>query len=101
MNQAYPGIDQDERNGITDTGRIIRDAWLFGLIPETETCKGWMPGQIERLWERVQAEWAKYDYRVTALPEALRLRHEQLHRQALERALAAGWDPQQALAEDD
>jgi hypothetical protein len=37
----YDGIDKDLYGGMTDPSRIIRHAWAFGLIPETETCAGW------------------------------------------------------------
>jgi hypothetical protein len=29
---------------MTTTGKIIRDAWVFELLPATETCKGWKRG---------------------------------------------------------
>ncbi len=48
--KSYVGLDNDINGGMTDTGKIIRDAWAFGLIPEDETCKGWLPHQIETLW---------------------------------------------------
>ena len=32
--QTYAGIDHEEHHGMTMTGRIIRDAWVFGLLPE-------------------------------------------------------------------
>ena len=39
--QHYVGIDQDKDGGLTNLGRIVRDAWVFGILPETETCSGW------------------------------------------------------------
>jgi hypothetical protein len=42
MNERkYVGIDKDPKGAMNPTGNIIRDAWVFGLIPETETCEGW------------------------------------------------------------
>ena len=35
-NKIYPGINKDLESGITPTGNIIRDAWVFGIIPESE-----------------------------------------------------------------
>lgn len=37
--QTYMGIDKDTA-GLSPTGNIIRDAWVFGILPETETCEG-------------------------------------------------------------
>ena len=31
---TYKGIDHEDHHGMTMTGRIIRDAWVFGLLPE-------------------------------------------------------------------
>ena len=44
--RIYPGIDKDRYGGMTDIGRIIRDAWVFGLIPETETGIGWTYSRV-------------------------------------------------------
>ena len=33
----YVGIHKDINGGMTTIGKIIRDAWVFELIPETET----------------------------------------------------------------
>ncbi len=100
-NPPYPGIFNEPHGGMTDTGKIIRDAWVFGILPETETCEGWPMPRLERLWEQVQAEWARYDFRVSALPPELRERFERIQAEALERARAAGWDPAAELDEDD
>jgi hypothetical protein len=97
--QRYVGIDKDLQGGMTDTGRIIRDAWVFGLIEETETCAGWMPQGIEDLWRKVQVEWEKYGYLVGNLPEDLRERFMRIQTEAIERARTEGWDPE--LGDDD
>jgi hypothetical protein len=97
--QRYVGIDKEINGGMTDTGKIIRDAWVFGLIEETETCAGWLPQGIEDLWRKVQAEWDKYGYRVGNLPEALRERFMRIQAEAVHRARAEGWDPE--LGDDD
>lgn len=31
---TYAGIDAEDHHGMTMSGRIIRDAWVFGLLPE-------------------------------------------------------------------
>ncbi len=97
--QRYVGIHKDQLGGMTDTGKIIRDAWVFGLIPESETCEGWLAAGIEELWRKVDAEWEKYGFRVGALPEDLRQRYLRIQEAAVQRARAAGWDPE--LGDDD
>jgi hypothetical protein len=89
---TYIGIDKDIDGGMTDTGRIIRDAWAFGLIPETETCAGWNAQGIERLWEQTLAEWNKYQHQVARLPDDVRVRYLRIQQEAMQRARAAGWD---------
>lgn len=39
--KTYAGIHKDTDGGMTPTGNIIRDAWVFGILPETKTCEGW------------------------------------------------------------
>ena len=98
-NQRYVGIDKEINGGMTETGKIIRDAWVFGLIEESETCEGWMPQGIEDLWNKVQLEWDKYGYQVRNLPEELRDRFMRIQNEAVKRARAEGWDPE--LFDDD
>jgi len=97
--KRYVGIDKDINGGMTDTGKIIRDAWVFGLIEESETCEGWLPQGIEDLWRKVQAEWEKYGFRVDGLPQDIRERFLRIQTEAFERARAEGWDPE--LFDDD
>ena len=87
----YVGIDNDINGGMTTIGKIIRDAWVFSLIPETETCKGWNLAGIDALLQKVNAEWDKYGCLVSHLPEELRARHARIHGEAIEIARAAGW----------
>ena len=86
---TYVGIDNDVYGGMTTIGKIIRDAWVFDLLPETETCKGWNLAGIDALLQN--AEWDKYGCLASRLPEELRQRHEAIHRTAIEQARAAGW----------
>ncbi|MGV6848894.1 MAG: hypothetical protein ACWA5A_11000 [Marinibacterium sp.] len=99
--KTYCGIDKDIQGGMTATGKIIRDAWVFGLIPETETCEGWLPQGIESLWEKVGVEWDRYGYSVSALPEDLKETYLRIQTEAVERARAAGWRGEQELAADE
>lgn len=98
--KTYVGLDNDLNGGMTDTGKIIRDAWVFGLLAEGETCAGWRVEGIERLWEQVNAEWEKYGFRVGNLPDDLRERFLRIHDEALERARAAGWDAERELSDE-
>jgi hypothetical protein len=97
--ERYVGIDKDLHGGMTDTGKIIRDAWVFGLIEETETCEGWLSQGIEDLWRKVHDEWQKYGFLVGNLPDELRERFLRIQKEAVEKAKAAGWDPD--LMDDD
>jgi hypothetical protein len=90
----YVGIDRDINGGMTDTGRIIRDAWAFGIIDETETCEGWLPQGIEDLWRKVNEQWERYGFRVGGLPDDIRQRYLRIQDAAVRRARASGWDPE-------
>ena len=98
--KSYVGIEADDYGGMTPTGKIVREAWIFGLIPEDEGCAGWTPGQVEALWVRVSAEWEKYGFSVAALPEELRERFMRIQGEATQRARAAGWNPEGELGSD-
>lgn len=98
--KRYVGIHNDLNGGMTDTAKIIRDAWTFGLIPESESCEGWEAGQIEELWRRVNAEWEKHGFLVGNLPPEMRERFMRIHDAALTKARAAGWDAENDLVGD-
>ncbi|HSG11457.1 MAG TPA: hypothetical protein VLB10_06900 [Gammaproteobacteria bacterium] len=90
--KPYVGIDKDTDGGMTVAGRIIRDAWAFGIIPETETCAGWNTQGLEDLWNKTHVEWEKYGRQVNQLPEDIRERYMRIQRAAFDRAKEAGWD---------
>jgi hypothetical protein len=98
-NKTYMGIDNDVKGAMTTTGNIIRDAWVFGLIPESETCAGWTVQGIESLYDKVNAEWDKYGCLVSNLPTELRDRHRRIYDAAIAMAREHGWDPE--LGEND
>ncbi|MEZ5715262.1 MAG: hypothetical protein R3D85_08890 [Paracoccaceae bacterium] len=99
--KRYVGVDNDLNGGMTDTAKIIRDAQVFGLIPEDETCEGWLAAGIEDLWRKVNAEWEKHGFLVANLPEETRARFMAVHGAAMERARAAGWDADRDLLGDE
>jgi len=96
----YVGIDNDENGGMSAIGKLIRDAKVFGLIPETETCEGWNFAGLDALLRDVNAEWDKYGCLVSNLPEELRQRHESIHGQAIAAAKTAGWSGEQETDDD-
>lgn len=99
QDRIYQGIDKDPRGGMNPTGNIIRDAWVFGIIPETETCAGWTVQGIDALYDKVTAAWEPYGHLVSRLPPELGERHARIYSAAVERARAEGWDPE--LGDDD
>lgn len=98
--RIYEGIDKDPKGAMNPTGNIIRDAWVFGLIPETETCAGWTVQGVEALYEKVTREWDKYGHLVSNLPPDLAQRHRSIYDAAIARAKTLGWDPDNALEDD-
>ena len=85
---------------MTTIGKIIRDAWVFELLPETETCEGWNLGQVDVLLGKVNAEWDKYGCMVSHLPDSLRERHQRIYDDALAMAKAAGWSGEDETIDD-
>jgi len=98
-NRTYAGLDKDEYGGMNPTGNIIRDAWVFGLLPESETCEGWSLDRIQALYDRVCEAWAPYGHMVSKLPEPLRERHQVIYDAAIKRARAMGWSSE--MPDDD
>jgi hypothetical protein len=88
----YVGVDKDIHGGMTTIGKVIRDAWVFELIPESETCEGWNLAGIDALLQKVNTEWDKYGCLVSHLPETLAERHSRIHGNAIALAKAAGWN---------
>lgn len=97
--EPYVGLDNDQYGGMTDIGRIIRDARAFGIIEPTETCTGWRHQALETLWTKVQEQWGAYGYSVTNLPEDLRDRYLNIQEEAVTKARKMGWDTE--MHDDD
>ena len=87
----YVGINNDLHGGMTTIGKIIRDAWVFELLPETETCEGWNFAGVDALLDKVNNEWDKYGCLVSHLPPELAERHSRIYGEAVAKARAAGW----------
>ncbi len=99
QDKKYVGIHQDPTGAMNPTGNIIRDAWLFGLIPERETCQGWTIQGLDALYDKVSIEWHKYGHRVSALPDDLRETHQRIYDAAVRHARELGWNPE--LSDED
>ncbi|MDQ7014901.1 MAG: hypothetical protein Q9N68_00815 [Gammaproteobacteria bacterium] len=88
---TYVGVDNEIMGGMTAMGKLVRDAWVFGILDESETCEGWNLSRIDALLDRVNREWDKYGCLVSHLPAELREKHERIHNQAIQNAKEAGW----------
>ena len=99
MNGKYEGLGNDSQFGMSPVGRLIRDAWVFDLLPETQNCEGWTAGMLQNLYEQVHTEWMKYGHLPSRLPPELQQRHSDLHSSAIRDARAKGWDSE--LGDDE
>ncbi len=97
--ELYVGVHKDTNAGLTHLGRMVRDAWVFDILPETETCAGWSSSQMQNLYEQVYAAWEPYAHLPSRLPDELQQRHTQIYAQAITSAKSKGWDPE--LGDDD
>jgi hypothetical protein len=95
---TYPGFYNDT-HGITQLGRVVIDAWVFGLLSEDEDCAGWDLGRMQNLMNQVEAKWDEFGNLPSRLPADLLERHTQFYRDAMERAAGRGWNPE--LGDED
>ncbi|WP_291014260.1 hypothetical protein [Hydrogenophaga sp.] len=96
---TYAGVDNEENHGMTLTGRIIRDAWVFGILPEGNNFAGKTAGDLQQLFEQVHQAWEPHGHLPSRLPAELAERHARIHAQAVDSAKAAGWSAE--LGDDD
>lgn len=97
---TYVGVDNDVNGGMTTIGKLVRDAKVFGLIEDSETCEGWNFAGIDALLDKVNKEWDKYGCLVSHLPEDLFKRHQEIHGKAMETARSAGWCGEQETEDE-
>jgi len=97
----YVGINNEINGGMTTIGKIIRDAWVFNIIPETETCEGWNMQGIDGLLQKVNHEWDKYGCLYSLLPDELKQRHERIHNEWIARAKKSGWSGETETDHED
>ena len=96
----YIGINNDVNGGMTAIGKLIRDAKVFGILDDSETCEGWNHSRIEALLNTVNDEWDKYGCLVSQLPKELFERHQEIHKKAVEDARQAGWSGENEIEDD-
>ena len=92
--RSYVGIHNEEFGGLNSTGNIIRDAWVFGFLAETETCEGWSYDRIQEIYDQVSQAWQPYGHLASNLPDELRQRHQRIYDEAIARAKENGWAPE-------
>ena len=64
-------MHNDRYGGMMPTGLIIKDGWLFNLLPKAVTCEGWAAGQMQTLYEKEYADWEPYGHMISLLPDDL------------------------------
>ncbi len=96
----YVGIDKEIHGGMTSLAKLIRDAWVFELIPESETCEGWNLAQMDALLDKTNARWDEHGCLVSLLPSGLATRHQRIHGAAFARARRAGWSGELETADE-
>lgn len=97
--QKYIGYDEDIKNGMTTTVKIILDARVFGLIKEDQNCDGWLGAGILALQEKVTDAWDENGLLPSRLPDNLRERHMRIYEEAIKAARTNGWDPDKEIEE--
>lgn len=97
----YIGINNEINGGMTPIGKIIRDAWVFEIIEETQTCEGWNLAGIDSLLQKVNDEWDKYGCMVSNLPTDLAERHYRIHDIAIQSAKNSGWSGETETNDED
>ena len=96
----YPVIKHDPTGGMHGHGKMIRDAWVFEILPETEDCAGWTSQQLDNLYEQVDKAWEPYGHLPSLLPPDLREKHALIFQEAMEFAKSKGWSADDSLRDD-
>ena len=95
---TYPGLNAD-RHGLTQLGRIVLDARVFGFVDEHEDCAGWSLGRMQALAARVERAWDEHGNLPSRLPAELAARHAAVYDAAIVEARRRGWDAE--LGDDE
>ena len=94
----YPGFHQDT-HGMTMLGRVVLDAWVFGLLPREQDCSGWDLGRMQLLMNQTHERWDEFAGLPSRLTPELRARHDEIYGWAQARAREIGWDTE--LGDDE
>ncbi len=97
---VYQGVHNDKYGGMTQLGQIVKDAWAFGLIEESESCEGWPLHKLEELWDKVNEAKRVAGPSVSFWPEDIREKHLRIHEDAMKAARKKGWNPDADLADE-
>lgn len=97
--QIFAGLGKEENAGMTLIGRIIRDAWVFSILPEGDDFSGRSGAELQLLADQVHQAWELYGHLPSRLPSDLAARHERIHAHAMQKAREQGWSPE--LGDDD
>lgn len=99
--KTYVGLNNEINGGMTTIGKIIRDAWVFGIIEESETCENWTLGGVDALLQKVNAAWDNYGCLPRFLPPELREKHTRIHNEAIKKAKESGWSGEHETQDED
>lgn len=100
MKRVYAGVLNDDNGGLTPLGKVVMDAWVFGLVPEEDDCAGWDLGRVQQVYDQVYQAWQPYGHLPSRLPEELLERHKRIYDAAVERARGVGWSPEKEFGEE-
>lgn len=79
---------------MSDSGKLMRDAWVFGLLPEGQGVAEQNAMLLQMLAHDVRASWQQHGNCVNCLPRELRNRYTGIHAEAIRRAKMNGWEPE-------
>ena len=99
--KIYVGINNDVNGGMTSIGKIIRDAYVFDIIEDTQTCEGWNLAGIDALLQKVNDKWDEYGCLASNLPKELSVKHFEIHDKAIKQAKKAGWSGETETDDED
>ena len=98
--KTYIGLEEDLKQGLGPTAKIILDAKVFAFIDDAEDCAGWDANRIQVLYDKVSEAWQQYGHLPSRLPEDLRKRHQEIFDGAVAKARGHGWDPDKDMMGD-
>ena len=89
--QAVSAGEASDPWAMTNTGKLMRDAWVFGLLPEGQGLAGQNTVSLQMLADDVGTCWKQHGNCVNCLSRELRNHYTRIHAEAIRRAKASGW----------